>query len=67
MQRDELLADYDAARTELDRANLEAFMIRRRIRQAQRWVTETERALTEAGVKPYRPQAPRKCDQGEAA
>lgn len=34
MQKEDLLAAYDEARTELDRARLEAFMIRRRARLA---------------------------------
>lgn len=33
-KREELLKQYDDARTELDRANLEAFLIRRRARLA---------------------------------
>jgi hypothetical protein len=47
---DELLAEYEEAKTELDRANLEAFMIRRRIRLAEHRVTEAESALKAAGV-----------------
>lgn len=50
----ELLAEYNDARTELDKANLEAFMIRRRIRLAERRVTETGHALKAAGVTPRR-------------
>ncbi|MGW7128871.1 hypothetical protein ACWGIA_11125 [Streptomyces bobili] len=50
----ELLAAYDDARTELDKANLEAFMIRRRIRLAERRVTETESVLNAAGLTPRR-------------
>ncbi|MCW2899235.1 MAG: hypothetical protein JWO67_1500 [Streptosporangiaceae bacterium] len=64
--KDELLAEYDAAMTDLDRANLHAFMAAREKRTAGRRVAAAESALKQSGITPKRLPAPKKSDQAEA-
>ncbi|MFD8300703.1 MULTISPECIES: hypothetical protein [Streptomyces] len=61
--RVELLAEYDDARTELDRAYLEAFMMRRRARLEERPVTPEE----EAAAKLRTGEAERRVSRAEYA
>ncbi|MGV9907608.1 hypothetical protein ACWDU8_34885 [Streptomyces sp. NPDC003388] len=50
MTPEELLVTYDDARTELDRAHLEAFMIKRRARLAAVQVDPAEEAAAKARI-----------------